>query len=179
MKYVAILCALAITAGMTGVLMAQDGQRERGERRGPSPEMRQRMGDPEQMREMMQERMMQAMRQQLRADDEEWEVIEPRLQRVFEAQLQAQGGGMGMVFAGGMRGRGMQGDDSPVAEATRDLMETLRQEEPNPEEVRERLMALRDARRQAQAELAEARRELTELLTQRQEAVLVMAGILE
>ena len=45
--------------------------------------------------------------------------------------------------------------------------------------ITQKLKALREAREKAQAELAASQKELKELLTQRQEAVLVINGMLE
>ena len=47
------------------------------------------------------------------------------------------------------------------------------------QEIKQKLASLREARQRAREELAKARRELTDLLTQRQEAILYQRGILD
>src|SRR5437867_3676371 len=58
--------------------------------------------DPAQMRQ----RMMDALKQQLGATDDEWKAIQPKVEKVMEAQRDARsGGGMGMFFGGRGGGR--------------------------------------------------------------------------
>jgi hypothetical protein len=134
--------------------------------------------------------MMDSIKERLGASDEEWAAIQPRLQNVIDAQRQAATNtGLGlMAFAGGGRGgaalggRGGRGGDQPqseVARATQELRTALDNESASTEEVARRLTALREARKKSQAELTAARASLRELLTQRQEAELAVAGILE
>ncbi|MEX1016451.1 MAG: hypothetical protein WDZ31_06875 [Phycisphaeraceae bacterium] len=184
---------LTLVVFVTGAaLMAQ----ERGER-GPRGDRGPRGGeqvDREQMRERMEERraaMSERMREQLGLSAEEWTVIEPRIQQVQTLQAQGSVGGRGMM---GMRGRGGRGfgpgggDEAgegearelpPVAQASRDLRQTLADEDASEAQINERLVALRAARAEHAEELDEAREALRELLTPRQEAVLVMTGVLD
>ena len=48
-----------------------------------------------------------------------------------------------------------------------------------PETIAKKLTSLREARDKARKDVADAQKELKEVLTQRQEAVLVMNGMLE
>jgi Spy/CpxP family protein refolding chaperone len=66
-----------------------------------------------------------------------------------------------------------------VAVASKALADTLDNKDAKPDEIKAKLTALRDARAKAREELTKARKDLTDLLTQRQEAVLVQFGILE
>jgi hypothetical protein len=59
------------------------------------------------------------------------------------------------------------------------LLDVLEKDKPNPEQVRQRLEALRRIREQIQAERREARRQLREVVTPEQEAKLILMGYLE
>ena len=149
--------------------------------------------DPEQFRQRMQERLKTA----LGASDEEWNVLQPKIEKVMTAQRQSSGGrGMGMLFGGGggRRGGGDGGgggggggvarggpggqDDSPVAQKARDLQQSI-ENNANADELKAKLTALRDARAKAREQLTQAQAELKELLTAKQEASLVVMGLLE
>lgn len=146
---------------------AQEGGRQRGQ--GGQGNF-----DPAQMRD----RMMNAMKEQLGATDEEWTVLRPQIEKVQTAQRSARGGAFGM-------GRGGRGGDRPaegenaVQTASRELRSALENRNTSAEELTRRLTALREARAKAQAELVAAQKGLKELLTARQEAVLVQNGMLD
>jgi Spy/CpxP family protein refolding chaperone len=59
------------------------------------------------------------------------------------------------------------------------LQTTLDNKDAKPEEIKAKLTALRDARNKAKEDLTKAQADLKELLTQRQEAVLVNMGLLD
>ncbi|MEN6578090.1 MAG: hypothetical protein ABFD90_17230 [Phycisphaerales bacterium] len=157
--------------------------------------------DPAQMRQ----RMMDNWKQQLGADDDAWKVIEPRLTKVMELNRQTMGGGRGMFGMFGMRGMrggqrgdrggpqgdrgGQQGDrprfpgeenrePSAVEKAQEELSTTLENESASADTIKQQLTALRAARVKAQQELAAAQQDLRQILTVRQEAVLVLSGML-
>ena len=152
--------------------------------------------DPEQFRQRMNDRMKQV----LAATDEEWGVLQPKIEKVMTLQRQNAGGrGMGMLFGrggpggggpggggpgrdgGGRRGGGgpFGGDDnSAVSQKTRELQQAI-ESNAGAEDLKAKLAALREARAKARQELTQAQSELKELLTARQEAALVMMGMLE
>ena len=84
-------------------------------------------------------------------------------------------GGRGM----GQGGRGADENAGPVARATRELGQTLQDETADAGRIREQLEALRAAREKAETELKAAQEDLASVLTQRQEAMLVLAGMIE
>jgi hypothetical protein len=134
--------------------------------------------DPAQFRQQMMDRI----KEQLGAKDDEWTAIEPRLQKVMDAQRDTRGsrGGFG-------RNRGGQDNNNPqsnrpesdVTKAQSELRTALENNETPPAELAAKLKTLRDAREKAKAGLAQAQKELKDLLTQRQEAVLVNMGMLD
>ncbi|MBE0535371.1 MAG: hypothetical protein IH624_06845 [Phycisphaerae bacterium] len=201
----AIACLMMLVA--TGLLLAQP---QRGQRQGDAADAqrgaRQRaegqdqqgrgmagMRDPEQMRQMMNDRM----RQQLGASEDEWKLIGPRLQKVMELNRDTAGGGRGMMGMGmGMApgGRGPAGDRGPggrpggdqanapvqsaVEKATDGLQTVLQNESATAEQIKTALTTLRTAREKAKQDLAKAQQELRQLLTVKQEAMLVLMGTL-
>lgn len=90
-------------------------------------------------------------------------------------------------FGGGFRRRddnnrdsaNSQSDASPVQAASRELRNVLDNKDATPEQISEKLKTLREAKEKAKTTLASAQKDLKEVLTQRQEAVLVMFGMLD
>jgi hypothetical protein len=142
--------------------------------------------DPAQFRAQQMARIKEA----LGATDEEFTALQPKLEVVMTAQRDTRGGfGGGRGGPGGRRG-GQQGDtnaqpqtppggDSAVAKAQAELRTVLDNKDSKPEEIKAKLTALRDAREKAKTTLAAAQKDLKDLLTQRQEAVLVNMGYLD
>ncbi len=142
--------------------------------------------DPEQF----QQRMLEMYKGMLGSSDEEWQVLEPLVKDVMDAQqkerMAAFGGmGFGMGFGGpggpgaapgGRRGPGMMGQANQELDGLRQALE-------NPDTpadtLQERLTALREARKQTADELKQARDTLREALSVRQEAQLVLMGLLD
>jgi len=134
-----------------------------------------RGGDPEARRQ----RMAEFLKERLGATDDEMKVIQPKLEKVMEARRDASGG-FGFMGRGGRGGFG--GGDQPqsaVARAQQELAQLLENKEARPDQIAEKLKALRDAREKARETLAAAQKDLKEVLTQRQEAVMVMMGWLD
>ncbi len=160
--------------------------------------------DPEQMRA----RMMENIQTQLAASDDEWKVIEPLVTKVMEKQRAARSGmmgGPGMMMGGpggpggpggsnraqgnrpqsaqggqggpgGPGGPGFRGEPDPDMEA---LQTVLQSETSTADEIKAKLSAFRTSRDKKAAELKTAREELRKVLSIRQEAQLVMTGMLD
>ncbi len=119
----------------------------------------------------IQARMLAALRTQMDVpDDAEWALISERLQKVVDMRRNQLIAG----FAGGRGGGRFGGQPDPEAEA---LRAALTDKLPDAE-IKSRLTHLRDARKQNEAKLDQAREDLRAVLSLRQEAVLVMAGLL-
>lgn len=185
-----VACVLALVVG--GLCYAQPPQ---GANRGDRGDRGMRGNfDPAQMRQ----RMMDNMKQQLGASDDEWKVIEPRLTKVMELnRQQMMGGGRGMGMGMGMGMRGNRGGDqqgnrgnrqrfpgqedrepTAVEKAMEALSTTLENSSASADTIKTQLTALRAARVKAQQELATAQQSLREILNVRQEAQLVLSGML-
>ena len=123
----------------------------------------------------MQARMMASYKERLGATDEEWRILQPKVEKLMTLQRNTRGGMMG--------GRGQRGGDqqaeSAVAVASRELRTVLENTGASADEIGRKLTALREAREKARVELVAAQKELKELVTVRQEAVLVSMGMLD
>ena len=154
-------------------------QREVGQREsGQGPTTRASAGS----REGFQQAQLKRLKDLMGSTDEEWKVLEPRLQKVQDL-LRDSGSRSALGSARGRRGGfgGAVSPDTPmtpVQEAAKELQDSLASKDASPDEVKAKLTALRDARNKLQADLQRAQDQVRELLTARQEAVLVMAGML-
>lgn len=152
----------------------------------PSFTRAQNQFDPAQFRE----RMMNNIKERLGATDDEWKVISPKVEKVMTAQRDARGGGGGFggFGGGGRRGGGGGGggggaaDQQPTTEtgkASADLRTALENKDTPADDIAKKLAAYREARDKGRAQLQASQKELKEILTQRQEAVMVSMGMLE
>ena len=181
-KYLAAVCVL-FTMAASAAAQEQprpggdrgDRGRDRGDRGGDG-------GDRDRMAEFRQ-RMADRIKEQMGATDAEWTVLQPKVAKVQELQFAAisRGGFGSRGGPGGGRDGGTSSEPtaSPLQQKSRDLQASLDNKDAKPEELKAKLDALRQARQKAKADLTKAQEELRELLTVRQEAVLVMMGTLE
>jgi hypothetical protein len=179
---------------------AQQGQRAGAQGPGGPMQGRPPQGpgapqfDPAQMRQMMEQRM----QEMLGATAEEWKVLGPRVMKVQELARQSAGGGPGMMFgpmgrrgAGGP-GMGGPGSDRPggrgmamnrelteVEKIQEELQTLLENTTATPEQIKQQVTKLRASREKAKQELAKAQQDLRQVLTVRQEAQLVLMGMLD
>ena len=143
---------------------------------------------PEEMRKRMEEfraRRSEDTRKRFKASEQEWLVLQPRIEKVQTLQRASRGsrfGGFGRG-RGGDRGRRPEGQDDPdrpeVEKKTEALRNLLEDEASGPAAIKAALTALRQARARAAAALAAARKDLQQVVTVRQEALCVMMGLLE
>jgi hypothetical protein len=184
------LTALMLTLGVTGFASAQDNggappagggapPADNGGPGGGGGGGRRRF-DPAQM---MQYRMNQV-KEDLGASDDEWTALQPKVQKVMELQMETMRGRFGGMRRGGGQGGPPPGgpDDStpqnPVQKATADLRAAVNANAAA-DDLAKKLQALRDARAASQADMTKAQADLKALLTQRQEAQLVLDSVLE
>lgn len=182
----AVLCGVLAVLGI-GQAFGQErpGRGERGER----GERAQRL-DPEQLRErmaQMRERQAERMKEQLGIADEEWPVLQPMIEKVqtLRQQLNAATGAGRMAVGGRRGGRAApaEGEDAApapeIARTAQSLREVLQDENATAAQIAGALTAFRAAREKARHELAQAQEELRQVVTARQEAILVTMGLLE
>ena len=141
---------------------------------GPGGQM-----DPEQMKKMMEQFKKQAekyMQDALGATDEEWTVLSPKVEKVQTLTTQT------MAFGGGrMMGFGQPTDDAQKPDVTKKLealRKLLQNKEAKAEDINTALKEYRDARAKSKEDLEKAQKDLKDVLTARQEALMVTMGML-
>jgi hypothetical protein len=141
----------------------------------------------------IRERMEQQFQQQIEASDEEWRVIEPRFIKVLVLQMDTGTGIMGALRGAGRgRGGGAGGatintfinqifgitEPSTVSRRLDELQQAI-DNNASADLLKDKLEALRMARQKAKVDLAKAQDDLIQVLSLRQEALLVQMGLLE
>ena len=158
-------------AGVIGGLWLAQGLSQQGprERARPGAEARPRGDRSERMAEFMRRRD-ERMREQLGATEAEWtKVLKPRIDKVQTLQRQMRGGFRGR------RPRRAEGAAEGAARPEQSDVET----KTAAAAIKAALGALRKAREKTQKELDAARKKLQEVVTVRQEAQLVLTGVLD
>lgn len=144
--------------------------------------------DPAQMRQDMLDRMKERLEVK---DDAEWKLIEGALGKVMDAQREVMAGRMRGMFGGGRRRNGgdTAGGDTnggqqrrggfgqPSAESE-DLQKAIDDKAPA-DQIKAKLAKLRESNEAKEAALTKAQTDLKALLTSRQEAICVLAGMLK
>lgn len=136
--------------------------------------------DPEQFRQ----RMMDRYREELDVkDDAEWKLISERINKVMEARREVGFGGPGM-FGRGRRG-GDRGNDNrrprfgSEPSAAAEALEKAIESNASADEIKAKLAKYRDEKKEKQAKLDKAQDELKQVLSVKQEAAAVMAGLID
>lgn len=179
--FVAVFVTVLAVSLAGDVAVAQNGNG--GGRRGRF--------NPAQRRAMME----QFMKETLGVSDQDWKVIEPRIQKVVELERAARGmrgfgrhrprrpgeRGAAPDARRGRRGPGgfltrMLAAESPEAQA---LAKVLESKTSTPDQIKAALKNFRAARDKQEKELEKARQNLREVLTLRQEGELVLMHILD
>jgi hypothetical protein len=187
-----LLIVLASGLLIPSPALTQEGRPGRGQARGRGDSG---PGD-------MRERMMNDLREQVGAGEDEWKELAAKIEKVMSCQrdLQVGMGGPGGAGGPGRFGppdgpggpggpggradrdrRGNEGGMAPgkVAQALRELRMLLRKEDAPAAEIAAKVTAVREARDKARARLQAAQKELKASVTPRQEAVLVAMGMLD
>jgi hypothetical protein len=176
--------------GLLGLLCGSVLGQEKAEagRKGPPREMQERMEQSKAFSERlrnassMEERMkiiqerneedrrraVEELKRQLRVSDQEWAVVKPRVEKVYD-----------LVHPVRLMDVGNNQKKSEVDERSRELRELLGDEGANADQIKAKLTALRAAKEKATQELAAARQSLRQIMNLRQEAVLVLNGLLD
>ena len=169
-KSLSLLVVTAVFASVTVDVSAQErdrnrdrGNRERGGERGQWD------------RSQIMERIMDRYRENLGFSVAEWKVVQPKVQAVMDNRISGASGMMSM-FGGSRRGRG--GDSSAEKTPTSELRDLLEKENPAKGDIKAKLAAYRADRKAREAKLKKAQEDLRQLLTIKQEAQAVLAGLL-
>ena len=182
---------LAVLGLLSGSTLGQTEKKEPGPRKPggqPPKEMQERMekskafaermrnaDSMEERQQIMSEQMawqrqqaVEDLKEQLGLSDQEWSVIKPRLQAVYNL----------VHPATPMRG-GNEPPKTELEQRSRELRELLREDASGADQIKAKLTAFRAAREKANQQLAGARQSLRQVMNLRQEAVLVLNGLLD
>lgn len=185
------LSSLVMTAGVAAFMCLNATQLEaqgQGRQGGQGGQGRGNF-DPEQMRQ----RMMDGVREQLEVkDDAEWEVIEARVTKVWEARrevgMTGLGGGMRMMARrqggdnapggpggpGGQGGRRFGGEPSAEEVALQEAIDA----NASTADLKAAIAKVRESRKQREAALEQAQKDLQEVLNVKQEAIALSMGLI-
>ncbi len=172
---------------LSGSALGQERRRESG-REGPPREMQERIeqsrafserlrnaGSMEERMKIMAERSawerkraVERLKDELGISDQEWPVVKPRIEAVYD-----------LVRPQPRFGPGDREPRTEVERRSSELREILRDEEADAEAIKAGLTALRAAKEKTRQELAAAQKNLRQLMTLRQEAMLVLNGLLD
>ncbi len=160
-KWAVVLVAVLVATAWMGSAFSQ-------ERRG---------WDPEQRRQQYLTRIREA----LGANEEEWKVLEPKVGKVRTLSQQVTGSGMRALFGrrGGPGPERDRAEMTAVEKATEGLQDTLANADATQADIKAKLKAFRDARAKVKVELAKAQQDLRKAVNLRQEAQLVLIGMLD
>ena len=169
----ALLGLLARSAFCQADGNAQDA-RERAERARAAREEKRANGATEdrmkfftEFRTAARQRLIAGLKEQLGVPDKEWAVIEPRIETIYDLMHpMSQPPGSTAEPA------------SELERARADLRKLLQNKETPADQIKAKLTALRAAVEKTNQQLAKARQELRKILTPRQEALLVLNGML-
>jgi hypothetical protein len=112
-------------------------------------------------------------------NDDEWKVLQPLVQKVFDAEAAVprgmRGGRRGGAGGGGGGGGRFGGTPSPEVQALQSAIEA----KASADDLKAKLAKLRDTRKEKEAALAKVQEDLRKVLTVRQEASAVLMGLLQ
>ena len=169
-KSLSLLVVTAVFASVTVDVSAQErdrnrdrGNRERGGERGQWD------------RSQIMERIMDRYRENLGFSVAEWKVVQPKVQAVMDNRISGASGMMSM-FGGSRRGRG--GISSTEKTPTSELRDLLEKDDASKGDIKAKLAAYRADRKARETKLKKAQEDLRQLLTIKQEAQAVLAGLL-
>lgn len=131
----------------------------------------------------MQQRRLDSVKQVMAPTEEEWTALKPFVQKVQELSSQARQGRVS-PWRRGRRGGSAENAEgkeelSGLETCVKELQAVLANKDATPEAIAEKLKALRDAKEKKQEEMTTAQEELRKAATPRQEAQLVLLGLLD
>jgi chromosome segregation ATPase len=136
---------------------------------------RMRNASREERAKIMEERRVQEHRRaiedfkdRLGVSDKEWVVLKPRIEKVYNLMHR-----LPQMEAGNQRTR------TEVEQRSAELRELLRKQEATTDQIKATLTALRAAKENVARQVAAAKQDLRQLMTLRQEAELVLSGLLD
>lgn len=161
------------TVGIIGLALLSLAQAQEAGRREGQPAAQgegRRSGWESQMRD----RWIGLIKDQLSVSEAEWKALQPKLEKAISLQRDLRTG-----FTMRQRGGESEEPESKVIEAQNNLRVALADNNTPTEDIAIRLKAFREERDKARAELQAVQKELKAAVKPRQEAVLVLHGVLD
>ena len=125
--------------------------------------------------EQMRQRALDRVKETLGATDDEWTALMPKVEKVITVSSEAR-----LRMFGPRRGAPQGAPQlSDVQRLARELQDLLENKDSKPEDIKAKLAALRAARAKAANELKQAQDHLKKSVNERQEAQLVLMGLIE
>jgi hypothetical protein len=134
--------------------------------RDASPE--ERMKIMEERRVQEQRRVIEDFKERLGVSDKEWPVVKPRIEKVYN-----------LTHPLPQMGAGSEWPKTEVERRSSELRDLLRSEGGATDKIKAGLAAFRAAKQKAAQELVAAKQDLRQVMTLRQEAELVLSGLLD
>jgi hypothetical protein len=133
----------------------------------------------QQMQQQLQQKMRQAsddaLKKALGCSDQEWAVLLPKIQKVQALQSAVMPGSKLKAPTGGAD---TPGSVVQFGARVQDFQKVVTTDNVSDAQLAQRLASVREARDKVKVDLVQARKELTDVVTQRQEAILFQWGIL-
>ncbi len=133
------------------------------------------------VQDSIQKLTLDGIKRDLAVTDDEWAILVPKIKALVLAQAKVGAGTMGgMAGPPGINAfmAGQHGNNEVVT-ALRELRAAVRDKTSTDAILTEKLKAVRDARAKVQADVTAAKKELTDIITMRQEAILVHTGLIQ
>ncbi len=132
--------------------------------------------DPAKMREMMQTRLKDSMG----ATDEEWKALQPKIDDLMKVRDAERSSMRGMYRRPGSGDQTTaDANKTDLQKKTEALKALVDAKDSDPKAIQDALKGLRDEREKNRAAVKKAQESLKELLSAKQEAILVMYGMME
>ena len=121
----------------------------------------------------MHKQQLERIKKELAVTDEEWAVIKPRVEKVMDLSWH------GFAMPPAQSEEKADNPEAAVHKAISELDKATKKESPSTVEIKAKLAALRGAKEKQKQQVSAAQQKLKEVLTIRQEAILVINGLLE
>jgi hypothetical protein len=131
-----------------------------------------------------QQQVLDSIHEKLEVSDDDWTKLEPKIQKVMEAQRNARSGaGLAITRSSGagtaVRSTGGGELATPPGKAMQEVRVAVEDKQVSDEQMTKKIAAFRETRDKARGELEAAQKELKGALTPKQEGVLLMMGLIE
>ena len=168
---------VAAVAGLVGLIGALAAGQAAGQKNAPQQAERGGRRSGRDWRQGYQERI----KQSLEVTEERWQTLQPMIEKAqtLARQTRAARVGFRLRRSGAPEGGESDQPQTDMEKSVKELQTALGNKDAKPEEIQAKLELMREARKKAQEKHLEAQDELRKAVTPRQEAQLVLLGVLD